>query len=145
MEPMASIQNYENLSRTERNNRYFSESFKRKKVVELEKNIVSISEICKEYQVSRTTIYRWIYKYSAMRKKQERQIVESKSDTKKILELKLKIKELEQIVGQKQILIDFQEKMIEIAEQEYGFEIKKKSASKLSSGSGSTDKNTPTK
>lgn len=142
---MASIQNYENLSRAERNNRYFSESFKRKKVVELEKNIVSISEICKEYQVSRTTIYRWIYKYSAMRKKQERQIVESKSDTKKILELKLKIKELEQIVGQKQILIDFQEKMIEIAEQEYGFEIKKKSASKLSSGSGSTDKNTPTK
>lgn len=142
---MANIQNYENLSRTERNNRYFSESFKRKKVVELEKNLVSISEICKEYQVSRTSIYKWIYKYSAMRKRQERQIVESKSDTKKIQQLKQKIKELEQIVGQKQILIDFQEKMIEIAEQEYGLEIKKKSASKLLSGSGSTDKNTPTK
>jgi len=142
---MANIQNYENLSRTERNNRYFSESFKRKKVAELEKNLVSISEICKEYQVSRTSIYKWIYKYSAMRKRQERQIVESKSDTKKIQQLKQKIKELEQIVGQKQILIDFQEKMIEIAEQEYGLEIKKKSASKLLSGSGSTDKNTPTK
>ena len=142
---MANIQNYENLSRTERNNRYFSESFKRKKVAELEKNLVSISEICKEYQVSRTSIYKWIYKYSAMRKRQERQIVESKSDTKKIQQLKQKIKELEQIVGQKQILIDFQEKMIEIAEQEYGLEIKKKSASKLLSGYGSTDKNTPTK
>lgn len=142
---MASIQNYKSLSSAERNSRYFSESFKRKKVVEIEKNMVSISEICKEYQVSRTSIYRWIYKYSAMRKRQERQIVESKSDTKKIQQLKQQIKELEQIVGQKQIMIDFQGKMIEIAEQEYGVEIKKKLDSKRSSGSGSTDKNTPTK
>ena len=35
--------------------------------------------------------------------------------------------DLERIVGQKQIVIDFQEKMIELAEQEYNVDIKKKS------------------
>ncbi|EMO85765.1 hypothetical protein LEP1GSC070_2388 [Leptospira santarosai str. AIM] len=33
--------------------------------------------------------------------------------------LKAKIKELESVVGQKQMKIDFQEKMIEFAEKEY--------------------------
>jgi len=60
-----------------------------------------------------------------MRKKQERQIVESKSDTLKIKQLQARVKELEQIIGQKQILIDFKEKMIELAEEQYGISIKK--------------------
>lgn len=106
--------------------------------------MVSIGEICKEYKVSRTSVYRWIYKYSAMRKKQERQIVESKSDTIKIKQLKQRVKELEQIIGQKQILLDFKEKMIEIAEEKYGVDIKKKFGSKAWCGSGSTEENTPT-
>ncbi|EKO79226.1 hypothetical protein LEP1GSC068_1321 [Leptospira sp. Fiocruz LV3954] len=33
--------------------------------------------------------------------------------------MKSKIKELESVVGQKQMKIDFQEKMIELAEKEY--------------------------
>ena len=53
----------------------------------------------------------------------------------------LGVKELERIVGQKQILIDFKEKMIEIAEEKYGIEIKKKKGSQPSSGSGKTGKN----
>ena len=64
--------------------RYFSDDFKRKKVRELERNLTSITDICKTYSVSRTSVYRWIYKYSAMAKKQVKQVVESKSDTQKI-------------------------------------------------------------
>lgn len=124
-----------------RQNRYFSEDLKRSKVKELERNLVTISELSREYQVSRTSIYKWIYKYSTNRKRQERQIVESMSDTRKIKELQEKIKELERIVGQKQIQIDFKEKMIEIAEEKYGIDIKKKKGSRLSSGSGKTEKN----
>ena len=141
---MANLQNYEGLHDQVRPNRYFSEALKRKKVKEIESNLVSIGEICKEYKVSRTSVYRWIYKYSAMRKKQERQIVESKSDTIKIKQLKERVKELEQIIGQKQILLDFKEKMIETAEEKYGVDIKKKFGSKAWSGSGSTEENTPT-
>jgi len=123
-------------------NRYFSEDFKKGKIKELEHNLVSISDICKTYSVSRTSVYRWIYKYSIMAKKNVKQIVEAKSDTKKIRMLEERIKELERIVGQKQLLIEFKDKMIEIAETTYGVDIKKKVGSKLSSGTTTIGKST---
>jgi transposase-like protein len=123
-------------------NRYFSDEFKKKKVRELENNLASVSDICRTYSVSRTSVYRWIYKYSAMAKKQVKQVVEAKSDTKKIKALKDRIKELERVVGQKQLLLEFKDKMIEIAEDTYGVDIKKKLGSKLSSGTTSTGKST---
>ena len=116
--------------------RYFSTDFKKKRVQELESNLATVSDICKTHKVSRSSVYRWIYKYSNMAKKQLRQIVEAKSDTKKIQVLEDRIKELERIIGQKQILIDFQDKMIEIAESTYEVDIKKKLSSKLSAGTG---------
>lgn len=142
---MATIENYKLLSVRERQNRYFSEEFKRKKVREIENNLTTIAEVRKEYQVSGTAVYKWIYKYSRMRKKKEKQIIESKSDTRKIQQLKEQIKELERILGQKQILIDFQEKVIELAEEEYKIDIKKKFGDDHSFGFGSTKKSTPTK
>ena len=126
-------------------NRYFSEGFKRQIVSDIEKNIVIISEVCREYQVSHTAVYKWLYKYSLMRKKGIKQVVEAESDTRKLLQLKERIKELERIIGQKQLMIDFQDKMIEIAEEEYKIEIKKKLNSSLYSGSGNTETNTSTK
>ena len=126
-------------------NRYFSEDFKKKRVRELENNLISIIDICRTYHVSRTSVYRWIYKYSSMAKREEKQVVESKSDTKKIQLLEERIKELERALGQKQMLIDVKDKMIEIAEETYDIDIKKKLASKASSGSGTTGTNTDTK
>jgi transposase len=132
-------------SQTNRRNRYFSEGFKRQKVEKIEKNLVKVSEICKEYQVSDTAVYNWIYKYSRMRKKGIKQVVETESDTRKLVLLKEKLKELERIIGQKQILIDFQNKMIELAEEEYKIDIKKKYGTMPSAGIGNTETNTPTK
>ena len=123
-------------------NRYFSGEFKKKKVRELENNLTSVADICRTYSVSRTSVYRWIYKYSAMVKKQTKQVVEAKSDTKKIKYLEARIKELERTIGQKQLLIEFKDKMIEIAETTYGVDIKKKVSSRLSSGTTSTGKST---
>jgi hypothetical protein len=57
-----------------------------------------------------------------------------------MLALQAKIAELERVVGQKQILIDFQNKMIEIAEQEYQIDIKKKFDSEQSYTIGSIEK-----
>ena len=133
------------LKPTNRSIRYFSESFKRKKVREIERNLTTVREISREYEVSTTAVYKWLYKYSTLRKHGLRQIIEPMSDTKKIKELKAKIKELEQLVGQKQIQLEFKEKMIEIAEQMYHIDIKKKLGTKPSSGSGSTDPNTTEK
>ena len=77
-----------------------------------------------------------------MAKKQVKQVVESKSDTAKIKALQEQIKELERIIGQKQLLLEFKDKMIEIAEADYGVDIKKKVGSKLSSGTSLTEKST---
>jgi transposase len=125
-----------------RQNRYFSNDIKKKIVRDLERNYNSVSDVSKTYQVSRTSVYRWIFKYSSMAKKEHRQVIESKSDTQRIKMLEERIKELERMVGQKQLLLEFKDKMIEIAEATYGVDIKKKTGSKLSSGTTSTEKNT---
>ncbi len=125
-----------------RQNRYFSNDIKKKIVRDLERNFNSVGDVCKTYHVSRTSVYRWIYKYSLMAKREHKQVVEPKSDTQRIKMLEERIKELERIVGQKQLLIEFKDKMIEIAEATYNVDIKKKVGSKLSSGTTSTGKRT---
>ena len=137
---MANVNYFDNENKPDYH-RYFSEEFKKRKVRELEKNMSSVGDICTIYSVSRTSVYRWIYKYSVMAKKQVKQVVEAKSDTQKIKALEERIKELERIVGQKQLLLEFKDKMIEIAEATYNVDIKKKVGSKLSSGTTLTGKN----
>lgn len=122
--------------------RNFSETFKREMVSRIENNLSSVYDISKEYGVSRTAVYKWVYTYSRLYKKGYRQIVEPMSDNKKIQRLKDKVKELEHLIGQKQIELEFKEKMIELAEKRYGIDIKKKSSSTPSGGSGNTGKNT---
>ena len=122
--------------------RSFSEDFKKRKIRDLERNITSIPDICRTYSVSRSSVYKWIYKYSVMAKKQVKQVVEAKSDTQKIKALEERIKELERIIGQKQLLLEFKDKMIEIAEATYNVDIKKKVGSRLSSGTTTTAKGT---
>ena len=123
-----------------RQTRYFSESFRRKKVEELDKKLTTVSEICKIYEVSTTAVYKWIYKYSLMRKKSVKMVVEPQSDTNKIKALQQHISELEQLLGQKQFEIDFLQKQIDIASEQYGVDLKKKASGRHSGGSGSTVK-----
>lgn len=139
---MANLKDYEKLTTRERQNRYFDEDFKRKKVSEIERNLSRVSDVCREYQVTPAAVYKWIYKYSRMRKKSVKQVVEARSDSKKISALKEQVKELERIIGEKQIKLDFQEKMIELAEKEYSIDIKKKFSGKRSYGTGLSGKST---
>jgi transposase len=126
MKKMARLNVLPSTATTQRKNRYFSEELKQKLVREIEQNLITISDVSREYQVRRWSIYKWIHKYSSMRKKAVKMVVESKSLTKQLTGLKAKIKELEQLVGQKQITIEYLEKMIELAEKDMGIDIKKK-------------------
>lgn len=128
-----------------RNTRYFSEEFRKKKVDELDKKLTSVSEVCKEYGVSTTAVYKWIYKYSLMRKKAIKMVIEPESDTGKIKALRQHITELEQLLGQKQFELDFLKKQMDLASEHYGVDLKKKVSGGPSVGSGKTAKNTPTK
>ena len=121
-------------------NRSFSDKFKKDIVRRVEKNELTVSEVVIEFEVSRTSVYNWVYKYSNLYKKGLKQVIEPMSSTKKIKDLQSRIKELEQIVGRKQIKLDYFEKLIEISESDYNIDIIKKKDSKHSSGSGKTVK-----
>lgn len=138
---MATKQKFK-MTVSERRQRSFSDSFKLQKVKEIERGITKVSEICKHYEVSSTNVYRWLNKFGTMKDKKERLIVETDSDTKQLLALKKKVAELERIIGQKQILIDFKDKMIDLAEDTYGVDIKKKFSTQPSSTSGNIKNNT---
>lgn len=140
---MADRSSFQDLTFEERKRRFFSEGFRREKVREIDRGITTVSEVSRTYQVTRTAVYKWIHKYSRKYQKQERLLMESESDTKKIEALKARVEELERSIGRKQIELDFKDKMIELAEEEYEVDIKKKFGSKPSSGSGGTGSSTP--
>jgi len=124
----------------QKRNRSFSDKFKKDIVRRVERNELTVSEVSVEFEVSRTSVYNWVYKYSNLYKKGLKQVIEPMSSSKKIKDLQSRIKELEQIVGQKQIKLDYFEKLIEISEADYNIDILKKKDSKHSSGSGKTVK-----
>jgi transposase-like protein len=128
------------MSIAQRQVRHFSDTIKIQKVREIESGQTKISEIVKEYEVASITVYRWMKKFGTMKKKPERLIVEADSDTVKLLELKKKIADLERTIGQKQILIDFKDKMIELAEEHYKIDIKKNFSTQQSITIGKTVK-----
>lgn len=118
------------MSISERLRRSFSENFKKAKVKELENGITQVNDLCRQYEVSTTSVYRWLKLYGSKGETKERMIVENLSDTQELLRLKKQVADLERTVGQKQILIDFKDKMIELAEETYGVDIKKKFSTK---------------
>lgn len=127
------------LTQSERRKRIFSDDFKKQKVREIEMRQTTITEVSKTYQVRYNNVHKWVEKYSSSYKKGVRLVVEMESDTKKLLALQQQIAELERAVGQKQIMIDFQAKMIELAETTYGIDIKKKFDSTPLSSSGNIE------
>jgi uncharacterized coiled-coil protein SlyX len=62
------------------------------------------------------------------------------STSKKLKEQEQRIKELERAVGQKQLKIDYLEKLIELAGDELGMDLKKNSDTKPSNGTLKTGK-----
>lgn len=116
--------------------RIFNEQFKKQKVKEIESKLTTVTQVSRVYGVTRNGVYKWLNKYSLYNKKGVRLILEPMSDTRKIEELQKRISELERLIGQKQIELEFKEKMIQIAEEMYGIDIKKKLGSRFSDGSG---------
>jgi len=118
-------------STEERRRRTFSKEFKQKKVREIEQKITTISEVSKAYEVRYHNVYKWVKKYGTPQiEKGVKVIVECESDTRKNIELQAKVAELERIIGQKQVLLDFKDKMIDLAEETYQIDIKKKFGTK---------------
>jgi len=118
--------------------RRYSDDFKRSLVSDFEKGNYSVPQLERLHNIPNTTIYNWIYKFSTFNEKGFRVIEMKESSTTKLRQLEQRIKDLEQIVGRKQIKIDYLEKMIDIAKEEFDIDIKKKHNTPQSTGSEKT-------
>ena len=112
--------------------RVFSESIKKARVKEYEKGEFSVKELCRLYGFSDKSLYNWIYKYSVYNKKNYRIVKSKDSGRKKLKQLEDKIAELERLVGQKQIKIDYLEEMIALAKEQYSLDLKENSNARQS-------------
>ncbi len=124
-----------------RKHRAFSEEFKKEVVMNFEHGKYSVQQLSRLYGIDFQLIYNWIYKFSSFNEKGYRIVEMKQSSTSKLKMLEQKVKQLEQTLGQKQIQIEFLEKMIEIAEKDLHIDIKKKSFTPPSIGSGKRAKN----
>jgi transposase-like protein len=127
-----------------RRNRYFSEEFKRARVEELSTRKVRVGEVCQVYGVSRASVYRWIYEYSGA-KRGTKTVVQMESEASKVLYYQSQIAEMERLFGQKQMELDYLNKVLELASAELGYDLKKKHGPTRWNGSGPTSAPTPTK
>ncbi len=106
--------------------RIFSLELKLDLVKKIEQGDLRVLDVTRTYGVSNTAVYKWLRKYSDLYKKETRVIVEHKSISKKNKDLQEQIKKLEQALGQKQMRIDYLEKVVEFSSERSGEDIEKK-------------------
>jgi len=108
-------------------NRTFSEEFRKSKVKELTSGQLKVRDLCELHDLSRTTVYKWLYLYSEV-EKGIKTVVQMESEAFKTKLLQQRVAELERIVGQKQLEIDYLNVCLEEASEEVGYDVKKKHA-----------------
>ena len=128
-----------------RERRIFSEQLKKQAVKDLISKRTTIKALMAEHQVCANSIYRWLYKYSPHHQPKCTFVVQMESEEVKNTELRKRLAELERVVGQKQLEIDFLNKLLEIGSGELGFDLKKSFSPPPLNGTGSTSGGTATR
>lgn len=126
-----------------RQRRTFSEAFKRQKVQDLIDKKISVKELSELYKVSRTSVYRWLYRYSPHYQQETSQVIQMESEAVRTKALQQQVADLERIAGQKQLQIDYLEKLIELASKELDLDLKKNFVTQPLSSSEAINKITP--
>ena len=123
-----------------RKSRVYSIEFKKELVSEFESGKFSVMELSRLHGIPFGTIYRWVYEYSPNQERGYRVVEMKDSSSKKVKDLERRIRELEAMLGRKQIEIDYLETMMEVAKEELDIDIKKNFGTPPSGGSGKTRK-----
>ena len=119
--------------------RTFSEEFRRRKVWEIENKLTTVSQVSREYHLSRTGVYYWIKKYSRHYVPSVKVVLQMESEEEKTKKLLSRIQELERALGRKQMELDYLHKLIELESDRLGEDLKKKAELPPLSGSDSTE------
>lgn len=122
--------------------RIFSEEFKRQKIQQIVEKTISISDLTELYGMNKVTVYRWLYLYSPHHQKGTNQVVQMESEEHKTKRLLQQVAELERSVGQKQLCIDYLEKLVEVSSEELKLDLKKNFSERHSNGFASTKTST---
>lgn len=131
------------LSQTERTmkkttlrvQRIFSEDFRKETVTRIESGHLSVTQASRDLNVSPTSIYNWLNKYSRNLKSGARLVMEKDSVDKTITELRSKIQALEAALGRKSMEVDLYKTIVELASKDYKTDLKKNFGSEASPSS----------
>jgi transposase-like protein len=128
-----------------RERRIFSEAVKKQVVKDLLARRSTVKQMARAHQTSITSVYNWLYKYSGLHEQKCTLVVQMDSEAKKNNDLQARIAGLERIVGQKQLEIDFLNKLLELGSNELGFDLKKSFSTSPSNGTEFTKDGTGSK
>ena len=121
-----------------RSRRTFTKEFKQLIVSEYESGKFSVLELSRLHDLSFQNIYRWIYKYSLYNKPNTIVVEMKESSLRKLKAHEKRIKDLERIIGQKQLKIDYLEKIIDLSNDYFKTDLKKSFAEQPSNGTQKT-------
>jgi transposase len=126
--------------------RTFSEAIRKQTVKDIEGGKCSVLEASRELSVTAGAVYKWVHLYSRYLSKNKVMVVEEKSEAYRSKELEKRLHDMEAALGRKQMEIDFLNKIIDLANDEYKTDLKKNLAKDPSDGSRRTKgKDTGTK
>jgi transposase-like protein len=109
----------------------YSESFKRKKVSEIEDGKIAISQLSRILGMkSKTSIYRWMNQYGT-KSKTEKIVCETESDYLKFNDSEKERSKLEQLVGRQQLMLAYYEELLKVARDHYNEDLEEKFLKKL--------------
>jgi transposase-like protein len=106
--------------------REFSTEFKKEKVNQIDEGKVTVTQLSRIYEVSATAVYKWVRKYSRYAGQHEKVVVQKESEQARTERLLKKVSELERLVGQKQVEVEYLKKVIEFGSELTETDIKKK-------------------
>ena len=97
-------------------------------VSEYERGESTVRELGRRYQVAFQVIYRWIKRYLVYQQNDYILVEKSRSQSEALKVAESRIRELEGIIGRKQIEVEYLKKVIDFASEELGIDLKKKCA-----------------
>lgn len=118
--------------------RVFSEAIRRQTVKDIEAGKCSVLEASRELSVSRGAVYKWVHLYSRYLAKNKIMVVEDKSEAYRTKALEKRLHDMEAALGRKQMEIDFLNKIIDLANEEFRTDLKKNLPKEPSDGSKSS-------
>ena len=114
--------------------RTYSSAFKRMIISEIERGEISIESARELYGIGgKTTIQKWMKQFGKEEKISKVVKIQMKNELDELKKLKKEKKELESALAKSQVEIYALEALVEIAKEDYGIDLKKKSGKKRSS------------